>query len=131
MFCLDTNIVIYYQNNNQLVKNRLLNEDENNLCITQVTRAELFYGVYNSSKITQNLAVAKDFCQTIEVILPSSQSDEIFGRIKSELKTKGKIVADLDLMIASICLANGLTLVTANTKHFENIQGLKLENWTL
>ena len=36
---------------------------------------------------------------------------------------------DTDILIASIALENGMTLVTGNTKHFERIEGLELENW--
>jgi predicted nucleic acid-binding protein len=32
-------------------------------------------------------------------------------------------------MIASIALSNGLTVVSANTKHFFRVPGLKTENW--
>lgn len=132
MYCLDTNIVIYYQNNsNQKVTQKLLTKNDDELCITQITRSELFYGAYKSQQIQQNLVTAKDFCNSIQVINPTFKSDEIFGLIKANLRRQGKIVADFDLMIASICLANDLILVTANTKHFENIEGLKVEDWSV
>jgi|688.fasta_scaffold48710_2 tRNA(fMet)-specific endonuclease VapC len=130
MYCLDTNIVIYYQNNNKKVVNKLLSVNEDDLCITHITRMELFYGAFKSQRIQENLILQSTFCDEIEVVNSSKESDEIFGKIKSNLKKSGLITDDLDLIIASICLANDLTLVTKNTKHFENIQGLKLEDWS-
>jgi len=127
---LDTNIVIYYQNNNKKVVNKLLSVNEDDLCITHITRMELFYGAFKSQRIQENLILQSTFCDEIEVVNSSKESDEIFGKIKSNLKKSGLITDDLDLIIASICLANDLTLVTKNTKHFENIQGLKLEDWS-
>lgn len=130
MYCLDTNIVIYYQNNNKKVVNKLLSVNEDDVCITHITRMELFYGAFKSQRIQENLILQSTFCDEIEVVNSSKESDEIFGKIKSNLKKSGLITDDLDLIIASICLANDLTLVTKNTKHFENIQGLKLEDWS-
>ncbi len=58
-------------------------------------------------------------------------SAEVFAQLKAQLQKEGNIVADMDLLIASICLANNLTLVTNNTRHFEKIPNLILENWSL
>ena len=46
------------------------------------------------------------------------------------LKGENICYEDFDLMIASICLANDLILITNNTKHFDRIKELKIENWT-
>lgn len=52
-----------------------------------------------------------------------------FGQFKAELRQQGQPVADFDLAIASIALANDLIVVTNNTRHYVRIPGLKLENW--
>ena len=54
-----------------------------------------------------------------------------FAKIKTALQEKGHPLADMDVMIASICLANKCILVTNNTKHFEKINGILLENWSV
>jgi tRNA(fMet)-specific endonuclease VapC len=54
----------------------------------------------------------------------------IFGKIKNTNKITGKTIEDMDVMVASICIANDLILVTNNTKHFEHIIELKIEDWT-
>jgi tRNA(fMet)-specific endonuclease VapC len=53
----------------------------------------------------------------------------VFGRIKSVLERAGNILADADLMIASIALAQGASLVTANRRHYDRIEGLRIEYW--
>jgi len=45
------------------------------------------------------------------------------------LSDAGRIIEDMDILIASIVLANEGTLVTNNTAHFNRIKGLKLEHW--
>jgi predicted nucleic acid-binding protein len=54
---------------------------------------------------------------------------EIFAKGKARLKKSGLLIADMDLMIASITIANDLSLVTNNHKHFERIKGLRLIRW--
>ncbi|MDR3311719.1 MAG: PIN domain-containing protein, partial [Spirochaetaceae bacterium] len=46
------------------------------------------------------------------------------------LKSKGRICDDMDILIAAFCQTYGLTLVTNNTRHFENISGLSLADWS-
>ena len=54
---------------------------------------------------------------------------DVFGNIKAQLQKKGITVDDMDLLIGSTAIANDMTLVTHNTKHFENMPGIKLEDW--
>lgn len=49
-----------------------------------------------------------------------------FGKVRSDLKKEGQIIEDMDILIASTCLAHDLTLLTLNLKHFKRIVGLKV-----
>lgn len=50
---------------------------------------------------------------------------EIFHKLKSEHPRTGT----MDLKIAAICMAHEATLLTRNVADFENITGLRVENW--
>ncbi|WP_417914121.1 hypothetical protein [Candidatus Electronema sp. JM] len=50
--------------------------------------------------------------------------------LKAQLEATGQPVDDFDLVIASTALAHNLILVTNNIRHFQKIEGLKLENWS-
>lgn len=54
---------------------------------------------------------------------------KIFGTIKSKLRRLGKPTGEVDALIAATAMAHKAMLVTANRRHFENIEGLKLEVW--
>ena len=73
--------------------------------------------------------------QAITDVLPVLPFDDVaaqrFGRLKAELERRGTPVAEPDLRIASIALANDLTLVTGNVRHFARIPDLTIENWLL
>jgi predicted nucleic acid-binding protein len=51
--------------------------------------------------------------------------------IHVSLRSKGRLCDDMDILIAAFCKTYGLTLVTNNTKHFENIAGLSLVDWSI
>lgn len=86
------------------------------------------YGAYNSSKIDKNLAVIEPFLESFRLLEFDKESSLLFAKEKSRLKQKGIIIADMDLMIASIALRNNCILVTNNTKHFGRVKNLKLSN---
>ncbi len=54
---------------------------------------------------------------------------EIYGRIKYALRKKGKPVDEFDMVIASHAVSEGLTVVTDNLKHFENMPDVRVVNW--
>lgn len=52
-----------------------------------------------------------------------------YGPLRSELERQGRPIGALDMLIAAHALALGCTLVTNNTREFERVPGLRLENW--
>jgi predicted nucleic acid-binding protein len=54
---------------------------------------------------------------------------EISISVYVDLRKQGLVIEDADILIAAYCIKNDCILVTNNTKHFENIKGLKIINW--
>ena len=52
-----------------------------------------------------------------------------YGELRADLQLAGALIGDADTRIAAIALANDLTMVTANVRHFERVAGLAVENW--
>ena len=52
-----------------------------------------------------------------------------YGKIRATLEKSGKIIGGLDMVIVAHILANKMTLVTNNTKEFERVENLLLDNW--
>jgi tRNA(fMet)-specific endonuclease VapC len=69
------------------------------------------------------------FLESVDVISLDEHAARVFGDLKAQLERAGRGLADADLLIAAICLANNATLVTGNTGHFERIPGLIIEDW--
>lgn len=128
---LDSDILIYFLKGNKNVVNEVLKHDLSDLYITRINCTELLYGAYNSTKIKENLTKINAFLAQFTVLEFDEKSSKIFAQLKAKLKKEGNIIADIDLMIASITIANQEMLATNNHKHFERIKELKRVVWRL
>ena len=129
-YMLDTNIIAYAKNNRpESVLKRLMQYRPEDICISSITLAELEYGVYNSAKPEQNQFALMTFLAGIIVVPFDSDAAREYGVIRAGLKRKGTLIGANDLLIAAHAKSLGLTLVTNNTREFERVEGLKLENW--
>ena len=127
---LDTNICIYIiKNKPQTVKERFKEFEIGELCISSITVSELMYGVYKSQHMEKNLKAITAFLMPFDIIDYDYNASIEYGRIRAYLEKKGQIIGGMDMQIAAHALASDMTLVTNNTKEFERVQGLKLENW--
>ena len=129
-FMLDTNIIAYARNNRpEAVLQRLLQHRPEDICISVITLAELEYGVYNSLRPEQNQLALMTFLSSIAVVPFDADAAREYGLIRADLKKKGTLIGANDLLIAAHARALGVTLVTNNTREFERVEGLKVENW--
>ena len=126
-YLIDSDILIYFLKGKQEVVERLSQIPINSLYISRINYTELIYGAYNSTKINQNLKVIEPFLESFQVLELTKTSSLIFAKEKARLKKNGNIIADMDLMIASIAIENDCTLISNNIKHFDRVQNLKLE----
>ena len=74
---------------------------------------------------------AETFIKSLTVLPLSDRTLKKFGQLKAQLRKVGTPVADFDLLIASVALTEDLILVTNNTRHYQRIEELKLENWSV
>jgi len=73
--------------------------------------------------------LVSEFLATFRVVGLDHPAAQRFGQIKSELERTGNNLADADLIIASITMAQGASLVTGNRRHYDRIDGLLIEDW--
>ncbi|WP_262494518.1 type II toxin-antitoxin system VapC family toxin [Algoriphagus formosus] len=124
---IDTNICIYYMKGRFGLDEKFESLPPGSLFISEITLAELKYGVANSSSPERNSKTLSNFLTGIQ-ILPIFDALDTFANEKARLKRAGQPIDDFDLLIGSSAIANGLVLVTNNEKHFDRLIGIKLEN---
>jgi tRNA(fMet)-specific endonuclease VapC len=99
------------------------------LTFSLMTRIEILRGL-RAKNATAQLAAFEAQC-SISTVLPIT--DEIIVRAAdfyAELKPRGQLISDADLIIAATAVVHGLVLITTNTAHYGRIAGLALECWT-
>lgn len=129
MILVDTDVCIKFLKNDAYVQKQfMLNSSD--IALSFMTVAELFYGV---EKATIKQPEKREALEKLLYIVHIFQSDtnimKTFGRLKKNLSERNVLVPDADLFIAATALTSCKKLVTGNTKHFERIEGLRLENW--
>lgn len=129
-YMLDTNICIYaIKHKPEQVFMRLQEHDPAEICISSVTYAELVHGVEKSKAIEKNRLALALLLANIEIMSFDSLAAESYGKVRADLEKMGTPIGPLDMMIAGHAKALDYTVVTNNTKEFERVKGLKLENW--
>jgi tRNA(fMet)-specific endonuclease VapC len=99
------------------------------IAISAVVLSELYAGAYKHPKPTKLLSLIADLLQEVAVLDFDSACAEQHGKLQGGLLQQGITVPVADLMIASAALVHNLTLVTHNTADFQNIPGLRLDDW--
>jgi predicted nucleic acid-binding protein len=130
IYVLDTNIISYFLQENQLVIQNLRKAlaAEHSLIISPITYYEIWRGFKHRSSPKKEKSF--EFMCTLYPIGEISldvwkKAAELYG----ETRKLGNPIEDSDILIAAFCLVNKYALVTNNVKHFKTIDGLYIENW--
>jgi predicted nucleic acid-binding protein len=91
-----------------------------------ISLAELYEGVYYSRNQANDEAALRDFVRTVSVLGIDEEVTRIFGRERGRLRSLGKTVGDLDLLIGATAIQHDLTLLTNNRRHFELLERLRI-----
>jgi len=128
-YLLDTNICIYFLKGKYELADKLGKIGINNLFISEITVAELKYGVEKSAFPDKNRRVVNELIDKFKAV-PIYNTLDIFAKEKARLRKQGTLVDDFDLLIGATAIKNNMVLITNNEKHFSRLFNLKLENWT-
>ncbi len=91
---------------------------------------EIYFGAHRSPHREKILVAFREkVFPNVNIVSFDGASGEAYGVLKAELEKRGIGCSEPDLRIASITIRHNLTLVTGNTKHFQDIPGLRVENW--
>ncbi|MDR0738348.1 MAG: type II toxin-antitoxin system VapC family toxin [Prevotellaceae bacterium] len=128
-YLLDTNICIFFLRGKFNIDNAFKIKGYENCCISEITVAELRYGAENSTNPQKHHELLNCFLKNITVV---SIFDSIFIYAKEKVRLKKAgipIHDDFDLLIGATAIQKGLVLITDNTKDFEHLTDIKIENW--
>jgi tRNA(fMet)-specific endonuclease VapC len=130
-FLLDTDTCSFHLKRPSGLSHRFV-QYSGRLHLPTIALAELYAWAYRRANPNSLLrAIGHDLLRDVTVLDFDSACAEQFGKTRGGLLQQGIHVSTPDLMIASIALVHNLTLVTHNTADFQNIAGLRLDDWLI
>jgi tRNA(fMet)-specific endonuclease VapC len=99
---------------------KLISQEE--AALTSISVFELYAGIEGKRRLGQIETFIRDLA-----ILPLDVIEAaLAGKIYTQLKSKGQLIGTHDILIAAVCLANGLPLYTKNVTHFSKIEDIQI-----
>jgi tRNA(fMet)-specific endonuclease VapC len=129
MYLLDTNICIFYFKGRFRLLEKFKEAGIENCFISEITLAELKFGIANSQNIKQNQKTLSEFLAGLQII-PIFPALDLYASEKARLRKSGLSTEEFDLLIGASAVCHGLTMVTNNVSHFEKIKGIVIQDWT-
>lgn len=125
-FLLDTNIVIALFADEAIVKDNLAQANE--VFIPSIVIGELYYGARRSGRIEANLAKVDELVAVSAVLVCDAETARQYGKVKNNLRLKGRPLPENDVWIAALALQHDLFLVTRDA-HFQEVENLQTVGW--
>jgi tRNA(fMet)-specific endonuclease VapC len=129
-YLIDTNHASAFMGDLQPVTTKITHLAEQGerfyLCIPTI--GELYFAVYASSRQQENLLNLRRLLARIAVLPYDAKAAREYGRVRSELKQKGRPIPGIDAQIAAIARVHGLTVLSRD-RHFDDVNALAVENW--
>ena len=129
MYILDTDTIIYALKGRSGVVAHLEKHTRSPMAMSVISLMELYFGAHRSRQAEANLARVRTLEHSFRILAADASIAATFGSLKARMAAAGTMLDDFDLIIASTALANNLTLVSNNERHFRRIAGLQLVNW--
>lgn len=133
-YLLDTNVLIALMRGNEpSVRTRYAQAVGvgDVLATSTVVAFELRYGVEKSARKLENGQAVDAVFDSLQVWSFDEGDACAAAAIRASLEAAGNTIGAYDLLIAGVALNRGITLVTANTREFERVTGLAVEDWSL
>ena len=131
---LDTSILIQAERQEFEIDKFTRNREEEIFGLSVITVAELLHGVHRADSTKRRLkrsAYVEKVIELFPIYNFETSIARIYAQLWSDLSRKGIQIGAHDLIIGSTALSLGFSVATYNLRHFEKIEGLKIETLTL
>lgn len=126
-YLLDTNAVAAVLLGSNAVSRRVRSMRQHEFAVSAIVAYELFFGAYNGQRTNETLGRIDELrWMVLDFDVDDARRS---AEVRTQLQRRGMPIGPYDILIAGQALARDLTLVTRNTREFERIEGLRVENW--
>lgn len=130
VYMLDTNTVSHLIKGHQAVAKRVVGIPMASLCVSAITEGELLFGLAKRPEAKKLHLVVRELLRRVDVLPWDSNTAEHYGTVRANMASQGKILAPLDLLIATHALSVNAVLVT-NDQTFSQVVNLRIEDWSI
>lgn len=128
-YLLDTDTLIYVFKRAGNCLAELNRQNDSDVAISAINLFELEYGMGKSSNRIKMDSYVLNLCKRYAVLDFDRAASLHAGVVRAVLHTQGTPIGPYDVQMAGIALSKNLTIVTRNTREFERVSGLRVENW--
>lgn len=125
-YLIDTDRLASYLNGRPDVVARLSSLRKDGLAISIITYGEIYDGIYASNDPRGKEVAFLQVLRRVEVLPLTRTIMKRFAQLRGDLRRRGQIIGDPDILIAATALQHGLTLVTRNLRHYRRIPELSI-----
>jgi tRNA(fMet)-specific endonuclease VapC len=125
-FLLDTNAIIALQRENAALTALL--RPASDVFLPVIAVGELYFGAYKSQRVEENRRAVAAFIANRVVLKVDTDTTDVFGQVKQQLRAKGRPIPENDIWIAALAIQHDLTLIS-NDEHFSELDNLTWRSW--
>ena len=129
---IDASILIEYERGRLDLERHLTHRQDEEFFLSVITASELLHGVHRAGQPevrTKRSAFVEAVLERFPLLPIDLATARAHARVWAELAAAGTLIGPHDLWLAATCVAQGLTLVTANVREFSRVTGLTVEVW--
>lgn len=125
-YLVDTDVVVDWLQGKDATVALLSSLAQDGLAISLITLGEVYEGIYYGRDPKQSEQVFRTFLRSVDVLPLTQAIMRQFAQIRGELRRRGQIIGDPDILISATALHHNLTLITGNANHFRRIPNLQI-----
>lgn len=103
---------------------------DSRLVVCTICEAEVLFGIERNAALRQAKLFQTVLQHRLQILPICSKIAQSYAKLRADCESKGRAVADMDLLIAAAAHAHSLTIATLNMRHFGMIDGLAVEDWS-
>ena len=127
-YMVDTDWAIHWLHSNERIQHRVEELRGKGLALSAVSLAELWEGVHYSRNPRESEHQRHDLLSRVSIVGIDAETCKLFGKERGRLRAEGRRIGDFDPLIGVTARQHELTLLTNNRRHFEDIEGLRIES---
>ena len=124
-YLVDSDWVVDYLAGKQQAVSLLTSVWQDGIAISLITLGEIYEGIYYGRDPQRSEAVFRQFLRSVDVLPLNRSIMQRSARIRGDLRQRGQLIGDPDILIAATALYHNLTLLTRNKKHYQRVPLLK------